>query len=82
MGSITSRVERLELRHPPVIHRPAGETFDAFIARFCVALDGVAADQISSVMARWLAAARHDELHVLADALRASLDDQTEATQR
>lgn len=70
MGSITTRLERLEQRHPPVIQRPAEETFDEFTVRFWSALDGVADDQLSRVMAPWLAAMRHEELHVLADGLR------------
>lgn len=79
MGSLTTRLERLELRHPPVIHRPAGETFEEFTVRFWSALDGVADDRLSSVMAPWLAAMRNEELRVLADDLRAVIDSEPRA---
>ena len=79
MGSITTRLDRLEQRRPPVMHRPADEMFDEFMARFCVALDGVADDQFSSAMAPWLAAMRHEELRVLADDLCTVIDRQSQA---
>ena len=79
MGSISTRLEKLEQRRPPVMHRPDGETFDAFMARFCVALEGVPADQITGAVAPWIAAMRHEELRWLERELRAIDDGQARA---
>jgi hypothetical protein len=69
----------LEQRRPPVMHRPEGETFDGFLARFFAAIDGVADDRISCVMGPWLAALQHDELRTLAHELQAVGDRQAGA---
>ncbi len=79
MGSISTRLDRLEQRRLPVMHRPEGETFDTFMARFCVAVDGVAADQIAGAVAPWIAAMRHEELRGLERELRAINDGQAQA---